>query len=83
MTVLSDKFKEIMKEKGATEIKDSTLKHLPQSIENEFKHSLHILSDDKGKLLVIPDNLSIKDVIMENEKLKKIHASQRVIHGRL
>lgn len=48
-----------MKYKGATDIKPSTRTHIRRKLEREFGSSIHIFPDDKGKLLLVPDNLSV------------------------
>lgn len=54
MKEVSDKLKDIMSTNGASEIRQSTLKHLSDNIGKEFHDSLLIISDDQGKLLIIP-----------------------------
>ena len=59
---------------GINEVKDSTKKHFRRKLEAEFGNSLHILQDDKGKLMVYPDNLSrnelVKQVIILTDKVE-------------
>ena len=43
-----------------TEVLVSTKKHIRRKLENEFAGSLHIFPDEKGELLVLPDNLSLR-----------------------
>ena len=35
-------------------------------LESEFGESVHMFSDDNGKLIVIPDNLSIEALMKDN-----------------
>ena len=53
-----------------TEVLVSTKKHIRRKLENEFAGSLHILPDEKGKLLVLPDNLSLYDLARHNQRLQ-------------
>lgn len=73
ITNLSDRLSKFMEDAGynAKGIKPQTKKHLRRKLEREFQESLHIFSDDKGKLLIMPDNLSIVALAKENIALKE------------
>ena len=53
------------------EVKESTKKHVRRKTESDFGDSLHIFANEKGKLLIFPDNLSVYDLAKENQRLKK------------
>eukprot|EP00058_Branchiostoma_floridae_P019404 XP_002604894.1 hypothetical protein BRAFLDRAFT_77273 [Branchiostoma floridae] len=71
MTELSLRLADSMKSLGFPNVKDSTKKHMRQRIEREFASTLHIFSDDKGRLVIHPDNVSKCDLIIRNQKLEK------------
>ena len=48
---------------------DSTKKHIRRNLELELGNAVDIFPDGKGKLLVVPDNLTVKDVVLENQTL--------------
>ena len=52
------------------EIKEYTKKHTRRKRDTEFGNTLQIFPDDKGQLLVFPDNLTVYDLAQENQKLK-------------
>ena len=65
---------------GVQEVKASTKKHIRRKLMTELGNVIHIISDDEGKLLVYPDNLTLGKVILENktlhEKLEKLQQSE-------
>ena len=52
-------------------IRDSDKKHIRRRLESEFGDILHILKDESGKLIAVPNSVTIKDMVLENRKLKK------------
>lgn len=60
---LADKLAQLMLSKVVDYVKKSTKKHLRTNLEKEFGGHLHIFPDEKGKLLVLPDSLSIFELI--------------------
>lgn len=54
---------------GIHSIRNATRKHVRRCLETEFEDVLQIFPDDKGKLLVMPDSLSVQDLAKENMKL--------------
>ena len=56
---------------GLDEVKPSTKKHIHRKIKGEFGESIHVIPDEKGKLLVYPDNLSTSQLVKENQRLKE------------
>ena len=56
---------------GLNEVKASTKKHIHRKIKGEFGESIHVIPDERGKLLVYPDNLSTSQLVKENERLKE------------
>ena len=70
MTELTARVIASMNSNGIAQVRESTKKHLRRKLESEFAGSLHIFPDGKGKLLIIPDNLSIMEVAKENLSLR-------------
>ena len=60
-----------MKSLGITEIKPSTQKHFRRKLEKEFGDVIRISHDDKGRLLVMPSNITVHDLAMTNQRLMK------------
>ena len=52
-------------------LKDSTRKHIHRKLELELGESVNIYPDDKGKLLMVPNSVSLKDVVIENQNLHR------------
>ena len=48
---------------GVNDAKPSTKKHIRRKLEAKFGDALHSIPDDKGKLLVYPDNLSVPELV--------------------
>ena len=42
------------------------MKYIHRRLQTEFKDSVHIFPDDKGCLLMVPDSVTLQDVVMEN-----------------
>jgi hypothetical protein len=59
-----------MQSKGINQLKDSTKKNIRHTLNDKLGNCIEIISDNKGKLLVIPNTLTVKDVVMENQCLK-------------
>jgi len=59
-----------MAESGLTQVAPSTKKHLRHKVESELCEFLHIIPNDKGKLLVYPDNLSMDELVKVCQKQK-------------
>lgn len=62
MTNLASRLQSSMKSLGVSQIKDSTKKHLRRRMETELGGSIHICSDENGKLLLYPDSLSMTEL---------------------
>ncbi|XP_053122764.1 uncharacterized protein LOC128332482 [Hemicordylus capensis] len=71
MTTLTSKLETFLQSRGVPALKDSTKKHMRRKLESELKDSIHIFTDDKGKLLVVPDSVSLKDLAVENHCLQR------------
>ncbi len=69
-TDLTSKLVTEMAECGVTQVAPSTNKHLRCKVEAKFGESLHIIPNDKGKLLVYPDNLTMDELVQVCQKLK-------------
>ncbi|KAK0133463.1 hypothetical protein N1851_031026 [Merluccius polli] len=72
MTDLTSRLVASMNSKGIIQVKGSTKKHIRRKLEREFGGALHIFPDDNGKLLLYPDNLSLRKLVKENHNLKNI-----------
>lgn len=79
MTDLTSRLVASIKSFGIDDVRDSTKKHLRRKLEKEFGESLHIIPDQKGKLLLYPDNLTVQDLVRENQTLRRelLHAQCR------
>lgn len=71
MTELTGKLVSYLQTFGVNDAEPHTKKHLRRKLEWEFKESLHFVSDDKGKLLVYPDNLSLDQVVVAMMKAEE------------
>ena len=71
MTELTSKLEVLAQARGKEKLSEATRKHIKRKIEAEFGSILLIFPDDKGKLIVIPDNLSVEDIVKMNLAMKK------------
>ena len=69
MTSLTKELVDNMNFLGIQDVKPQTWKHISRKLEAEFGDSLEIVSDERGGLLVIPDNLSKSMLATENMKM--------------
>ncbi|KAK7143952.1 hypothetical protein R3I93_014956 [Phoxinus phoxinus] len=54
---------------GVTSLRNSTKKNIRRTLENELGNSVDIFPDDKAKLLMVPQTVSRRDVVLENQNL--------------
>ena len=59
-----------MQDKGIECVKQSTKKHIRRRLELEFGESLQFISLNNNKVCVYPSNISVKNLVIENYKLK-------------
>ena len=59
MTDLTTRLLASMASLGVDDVRDSTKKHIHCKLEKPFVGMLHIFLDERGKLLLFPDNLSM------------------------
>ena len=59
---LTQKLTQLMQSNGLVCVRESTKKHIRRKVESEFGSSIHIFPDDKGKLIVVPDSMTISDI---------------------
>ena len=52
-------------------LKNSTEKHIRMKLELELGNSIHVFPDNKEKLLVVPDNVKMQDIVAENQILQR------------
>ena len=60
MVDLEKKLESFIQSRGIERLSESTKKHIRRKIEAEFGSTIEIFPDEKGKLLVMPGNLSKK-----------------------
>ena len=73
MTELTSRLGVLAQARGKEKLSEATRKHIRRKIEAEFGSILLIFPDDKGKLIVVPDNLSVADIVEMNLAMKKDH----------
>lgn len=71
MTDLTARLERSMHSHGISQIRPSTKKHVRRKLETEMGGSLCFVSDEKGKLLIYPDSLSLDDLAKQVHSLKK------------
>ena len=71
VTSLTAKLESFMLSDGGTQMTDSTRKHIRRKLESELNDSVQIFQDDKGKLLLVPESVTRKDVVFENQILQR------------
>ncbi len=52
-------------------LRDSTKKHICRTLQSELGDSVQIFPDDKGRLLMVSNDLSLQGVVLENQSLHK------------
>ena len=67
---LTEKLEAFMSSKGEA-LKTTSKKNIRRRLESELGNSIHIFSNDSGKLLLVPDSLLFKDAVLDNENLCK------------
>ena len=67
---LTEKLETFMSSKGEA-LKTASKKNIRRRLESELGSSIHIFSNDSGKLLLVPDSLLFKDVVVDNDNLRK------------
>ena len=71
MSVLVEKFESILQGKGVNEVEESTRENIRKRIESELGNSVHIFLNVSRKLVIVPDNLPLKEVVSENMKMQR------------
>ena len=67
MTFLTSKLESFMLSGVIGRLTDSTRKHICRRQESELGRSIGVFVDDKGTFLVVPENVLLKDVVLENQ----------------
>jgi len=67
---LTEKLEAFMSSKGEA-LKTATTKNIRRRLESGLGNSIHIFPNDSGKLLLVPDSLAFKDVVLDNDNLRK------------
>ena len=80
VTSLTLKLESFMQSGGVDHLYNSTRKHIRRKLENELGGSVNIFPDDQGKFLMVPDSVTFKDVILDNQIL---HRELRVWKAKL
>ena len=71
VTSLTMKLESFMLSGGIELLRDSTRKHIHRTLKYELGDSVQIFPDNKGKLLMVPDSVSLQDVVLENQGLRR------------
>lgn len=71
MIELTKKLESFLQTSGTEKLRESTTKHLRRKLESEFGSTFEIFPDEKGKLLVMPANLDIKETVKAKICLEK------------
>jgi hypothetical protein len=72
VTSLTMKLESFMLSGGVELLRDSTRKHIHRTLKSELGDSVHLFPDDKGKLLMVPESVSLQDVVLENQSLRML-----------
>lgn len=82
LTDLTSRLERSMNLLGFTQIKPSTKKHVCHKLESELEGSLHFVPNDKGKLLLYPDSLSVDNLAKQAHRMKQdLQDTMTVISG--
>ena len=65
MTYFTSRLENSMISLGINQIRLSTKKHVRRKLEREFDKSLHFISDEKGRVLIYPDSLSMENLVKQ------------------
>ena len=68
---LTTKLESFMLASGIEQVHDSTKKHIHRKLVSELEGSVQIFPDDKGKLLMVPNTVTLRDVVVENQILDR------------
>ena len=71
MTELTKKLEMFAQARGKEKLNDGTRKHIRRKLEAEFGSILLIFPDDKGKLIVVLNSLSVEKVVKTNMNVRK------------
>ena len=69
VTSLVTKLESFMLPGRVTVLQDFTRKHIRMKLESELGNSVDIFPDDKGKPLMVPESVSLRDIVLENQTL--------------
>ena len=70
LTEITERLVQFMNENGVDSIKESTKKHIRRKLLNEFGELLSFLSNENGRVIVIPQTMTMQQLAEENLKLK-------------
>jgi len=65
VTTLTEKLRTMMSARGIHSLTESTKKHLRRKLEQELGDCIQIFADTKGKLVVVPDCITMQDIVSE------------------
>ena len=68
---LCSKLESFMLSCGINHLHDSTRKHIHRKLLSELANSVKVFTDDKGKLLMVPDSVTLKNVAVELQSLRR------------
>ena len=64
------RLKDLMSSRGQEKLRESLRKHMRRKLECAFGNSIKIFPDEKGKLVLVSDCLTVQEVVTENLKLQ-------------
>ena len=68
---LVSKLEQFMMSSGVTRLRDYRRKNIRRNLESELGNVVNIFSDEKGRLLMVPQSVSLRDVVLENQTLQR------------
>ena len=71
MTEVTNQFELFARQNGIEKVRETAKKHIKRKIAAEFGTTLEIFPSSKGKLIVVPTNLSLKETVEAKLELEK------------
>ena len=71
MTEVTNQLELFARQKGIEKVRETAKKHIKRKISAEFGTTLEIFPSSKGKLIVVPTNLSLKETVEAKLELEK------------
>ena len=67
---LSSRMEDVIRN-GGLDITASTKKNIRRRLQNELGEEVQFVTDDNGKLLVVPGNITVADMVLANQRLQR------------